>query len=115
MLLRWVWPQHADDDVVREASDESLASRSRREDIGTRRPSEGAPGDGLRRPDVDEAEGAEAQGGPRSQCDPAAVHSIHWSSSRHTMCPYLACQLSGFSTAGSNFVSIVRRDRMVST
>jgi hypothetical protein len=60
MLLRWVWPQHADDDVVREASDESLASRSPREDIGTRRPGEGALGDILHQPSVDEAEGAEA-------------------------------------------------------
>jgi hypothetical protein len=31
------------------------------------------------------------------------------------MCPYLARQLSGFSTTGSKFVSIVRRARMVST
>jgi hypothetical protein len=31
------------------------------------------------------------------------------------MCPYLARQLSGFSTAGSKFVSIVRWARMVST
>jgi hypothetical protein len=31
------------------------------------------------------------------------------------MCPYLACQLSGFSTAGSKFLLIVRRARMVST
>jgi hypothetical protein len=30
------------------------------------------------------------------------------------MCPYLARQLSGFSTAGRKFLSIVRRDRMVS-
>jgi hypothetical protein len=30
------------------------------------------------------------------------------------MCPYLARQLSGFSTAGSKFLSIVRRARMVS-
>jgi hypothetical protein len=37
MLLRWVWPQHADDDLVPKASDESLASRSPRWDIGTRR------------------------------------------------------------------------------
>jgi hypothetical protein len=59
-LLRWVWPQHADDDVVREASDENLASRSPREDIGTRRPGEGALGDILHQPSVDEAEGAEA-------------------------------------------------------
>jgi hypothetical protein len=29
-LLRWVRPQHADDDLVREASDESLAPRSPR-------------------------------------------------------------------------------------
>jgi hypothetical protein len=76
-LLCWVWPQHADDGLVREASDESLASRSHCEDIGTRRPSEGAPGDGLRRPGVDETKGAEAQSGPRSQHDPAAVHPIH--------------------------------------
>jgi hypothetical protein len=60
MLLRWVWPQHADDDVVREASDEGLASRNPREDIGARWPSESATGDGLRRPGVDEAEGDEA-------------------------------------------------------
>jgi hypothetical protein len=31
------------------------------------------------------------------------------------MCPYLECQLSGFSTAGSKFVSIVRQAQMVST
>jgi hypothetical protein len=30
------------------------------------------------------------------------------------MCPYLARQLSGFSTVGSKFVLIVRRARMVS-
>jgi hypothetical protein len=30
------------------------------------------------------------------------------------MCPYLVRQLSGFSTAGSKFMSIVRRARMVS-
>jgi hypothetical protein len=29
------------------------------------------------------------------------------------MCPYLARQLLGFYTAGSKFVSIVRRARMV--
>jgi hypothetical protein len=73
-LLRWVWPQHADDGFVREA--ESLASHNPRQDIGTRRLGEGAPGDGLRRPGVDKAEGAEAQRGPRSQRDPAAVHLI---------------------------------------
>jgi hypothetical protein len=31
------------------------------------------------------------------------------------MCPYLACQLSGFSTVGSKYILIVRRARMVST
>jgi hypothetical protein len=76
-LLCWVWPLHAEGDVVLEASDERLASRSPRENIETRRPGEGAPGDGLHRPGVDEAEGAEAQGGPGSQRDPATVHSIH--------------------------------------
>jgi hypothetical protein len=30
------------------------------------------------------------------------------------MCSYLAHQMSGFSTAGSKFLSIVRRARMVS-
>jgi hypothetical protein len=30
------------------------------------------------------------------------------------MCSYLARQLSGFSTAGSKFLSIVRQARMVS-
>jgi hypothetical protein len=30
------------------------------------------------------------------------------------MFPYLACQLSGFSTASSKFISIVCRARMVS-
>jgi hypothetical protein len=29
-LLCWIGPQHADDDLVREASDESLVSRSPR-------------------------------------------------------------------------------------
>jgi hypothetical protein len=51
--------------------------RSSCEDIGMRRPGEGAPGDGLSRPGVDEAEGAEMQGGLRSQRDPATVHLIH--------------------------------------
>jgi hypothetical protein len=60
-----------------------------------RRPGEGAPGDGLRRPGVDEAEGAEVQRGPRSQRDAAAAHPIHWSLSRHTMCP-----LPGAPTVG---------------
>jgi hypothetical protein len=64
-LLCWVSPQHADDDVVREASDEGLAPCSPREDIGARRSGEGAPSDGLHQPGVDEAEGVEAQGGPR--------------------------------------------------
>jgi hypothetical protein len=41
-----------------------------------RRPGKGTPGDGLCRPSVDEAEGAEAQSGPKSQRDPAAVHPI---------------------------------------
>jgi hypothetical protein len=76
--LRWVWPQHGDDHLVREASDESFTSRSPRQDDGTRWPGKGTPGDGLRRPNVDEAEGAEAQGGPRGQRDPAAVHPIRW-------------------------------------
>jgi hypothetical protein len=69
--LRWVWPQHADDDVVRDASDERLASRSPREDIGDWRLGEDASGNGLHRPGVDEAEGVEAHGGPRSQRDSA--------------------------------------------
>jgi hypothetical protein len=64
-LLCWVWPQHADDRLVREASDESFTFRNPCQDIGTRWPGEGTPSDGLRRPGVDEAEGAEAQGGPR--------------------------------------------------
>jgi hypothetical protein len=60
-----------------------------------RRAGDGAPGDGLHWPGVDEAEGAKTQGGPRSRRDPATVHPIHWSSSRHTMCPYLACETVG--------------------
>jgi hypothetical protein len=60
-LLRWVWPQHTDDGLAKEAPDESLTSRSPRQDVGTRRSGKGAPGDGLRRPGVDEAEGAEPQ------------------------------------------------------
>jgi hypothetical protein len=60
LILRWVWPQHADDDVVREASDEDLVSPGPREDIGVRRLGEGSLGDGLHRPGVDEAEGPKA-------------------------------------------------------
>jgi hypothetical protein len=75
-LMCPVWPQHADVDVVREASDEGLASRSPREDIGARWPGKSTPDNGLHRPDVDEAEGAEAQGGLRSQRDPTTVHLI---------------------------------------
>jgi hypothetical protein len=33
----WVCPQHADDRIVRETSDESLTSHSPRQDVGTRR------------------------------------------------------------------------------
>jgi hypothetical protein len=78
MLLRWVWPQHADDRLVRQASDESLASRSPYQDVGARWSGEGTPSDGLRRPGVDEADGAKAQSGPRGQRDPATVHPIRW-------------------------------------
>jgi hypothetical protein len=46
-LMCWVWPQHANNGLVQEASDESLASRSPRQDIGTRRLGEGAPGDPM--------------------------------------------------------------------
>jgi hypothetical protein len=75
-LLHWVWPQHADDDVTREASDESLTHRSPCEDIGARRPAEGTAGNGLHRPGVDEAERAEVQCGPGSHRDPAPIHPI---------------------------------------
>jgi hypothetical protein len=57
-LLCRVWPQHADDDVVREASNEGLARRSPRKDIGVRRPAEGTAGNGLHWPGADEAKGA---------------------------------------------------------
>jgi hypothetical protein len=77
-LLRWVWPQHADDRLVREASDESFTSGSPCQDVGTRWSGEGTPGDGLRRPGVDKAEGAEAQGGPKGQRNLAAAHLIRW-------------------------------------
>jgi hypothetical protein len=59
-LLFWVWPQHADDGVAREASDEALVRQSPREDIGARRSAEGTAGNGLYRPGVDDAERAEA-------------------------------------------------------
>jgi hypothetical protein len=65
MLLRWVWPQHGHDRLAREASDECRVSRCLRRDIGTGRPGEGTPGDGLRRPGLDEVEGVETHGGPR--------------------------------------------------
>jgi hypothetical protein len=64
MLLCRVWPQHADDDVARVASDEGLARHGPREDIGVRRLAEGTADDGLHRPSVDAAERAEAQGSP---------------------------------------------------
>jgi hypothetical protein len=76
MLLYWVWPQHVDDDIARVASNEGLARRSPREDIGARRPAEGTAGDGLHRPGVDTAERAEAKGGPGSQRDHTTVHPI---------------------------------------
>jgi hypothetical protein len=59
-LLCWVWPQHCNDHLVREASNERHTSRSPRQDIGTGWPGEGTPDDGLRRPGVDEAEGVKA-------------------------------------------------------
>jgi hypothetical protein len=60
------------------AWDESFVSRSPHQDVGTRWPGEGTPGDGLRWSGVDEAEGAKAQGGPKGQRDPAAIHPIRW-------------------------------------
>jgi hypothetical protein len=75
-LLCRFWPQHAGGDVARVASDEGLTRRSPREDIGARRPAEGTASDGLHWPGVDAAEGAEPQGSPGSQHDPATVHPI---------------------------------------
>jgi hypothetical protein len=72
-LLCWVWPQHADDRLVREASNERRASHRPRQDIGTRWPGEGTPGDGLRRPGVDETEGADTLCSPKGQQNPAAL------------------------------------------
>jgi hypothetical protein len=77
-LLCWVWPQHADDRLVQEASNERRASRSPHQDIGTRWSGEGTPGNGLRQPSVDEAEGAEVEGGHRGQRNPATLHLISW-------------------------------------
>jgi hypothetical protein len=75
-LLCRVWPQHANDDVAQVTSDEGLTRRSPREDIGEWRSAEGTAGNGLHRSGVDAAEGAEAQGGPGSQRDPATAHPI---------------------------------------
>jgi hypothetical protein len=106
-LLCWVCPQHADDDVVREASDEGLASRSSHEDTGARWLAKGTTGDRLHQPGVDKAEGAEAQGDPGSLRDPATIHPIR-RVRRDTRCAPTWCQLSGFATAGSKFLLIVR-------
>jgi hypothetical protein len=105
----------ADDDVARVASAEGLTRHSPRETIGARRPAKGTAGDGLHRPGVDAVEGAKAQGSLGSQHDPRDRPSDPLSSLRHTKCPYLVRQLSGFSTAGSKSMSIVRRARMVSS
>jgi hypothetical protein len=50
MLLCRVWPQHADNDVIRESSNEGLVCRSPREDIGVRRPAEGTAATGSTGP-----------------------------------------------------------------
>jgi hypothetical protein len=53
-------------------------SYSPRQDVGMRRTVKGTFNDGLRRPGVDEAEGAKVQGGPGGQRDLAAVLPIRW-------------------------------------
>jgi hypothetical protein len=74
------------------------------------------PGDGLCRPSVDEVEGAEAQGDPRGQRDPAAVHPIHCEVRRDTQCaPTWHANCPGSLSPYSKFVSTVCRARMVST
>jgi hypothetical protein len=78
MLLCWVWPQHGHDRLTREALDESLTSCCPRQGIGTEWLDEGTPSNKLRRPGVDEAEGAKAQGGPRGYRNPTAHHPIRW-------------------------------------
>jgi hypothetical protein len=78
MLLCCVWPQHYHDRIARETSDKHRASRCPRRDVVTGWPGEGTPGNGLCWPGVDEAEGAEAQGGPKGQKNPAALYPIRW-------------------------------------
>jgi hypothetical protein len=113
--LRWVWPQHPDDDVARVALDEGLAHRSPPrghwgEASGRRYGWQRTPPARCRR-----NRGSRSVGWSRESMWPRDRLSDPLSSSRHTMCPYLARQLSGFSTAGSKFMSIVRRARMVSS
>jgi hypothetical protein len=78
MLLCRVWPQHGNDHLAHEATDECGSPRCRRQGSGVSKSGEGVPDDGLRRPGVDEAEEAEKHGGPGSQRNSAALHMDHW-------------------------------------
>jgi hypothetical protein len=59
--------------IVSSEKPRTKASRHNlRQDVGTRWTGKGTPGDVLRRPGVDEDEGAEAQGGPMSKKGPCS-------------------------------------------
>jgi hypothetical protein len=66
-LMCRVRPQHGHDRLAREATNECDVPRRHRQGGGVSGSGEGVPDDGLRRPSVDEAEGAEEHGGPGSQ------------------------------------------------
>jgi hypothetical protein len=70
------------------------------------RSGEGAPDDKLRRPGVDEAEGAEEHGGPGSQRNPAALHPDRGEVQRDTRyAPTWRANCRRSLTAGSKFLS----------
>jgi hypothetical protein len=65
-LLRWVRPQHGRQRVARNATDEHNTPCRCRQCGGLHGSGEDVPDDGLRRPSVDEAGGAEQHGSPGS-------------------------------------------------
>jgi hypothetical protein len=81
--------------------------------VRTGQSGEGAPDDGLRRPDIDEAKGAEAHGGPRVlRPSIRVVGDVR----RDTRCAHTRCaNCRGSLPLDSTFVSIMCQTRMVST
>ena len=98
-FLRWVWPQHGRQMVVRHTEDERRRSRRNGRCVERFEVVENGPDDELHRLGVDEVEGAEAQSGVGNQRGSEVGHPDRGDGVVTRKVPYLARQLSGFVTA----------------